>query len=106
MTEVMVTVFYDVGAVEKRERLRSLESLAKRIDDEAADAKDTLRLLKLARFGDKRTSAGSLRHNDNVVALSGIEADYDGEEHGFDDAVDILEKVGIESIIYTSPSHR
>ena len=37
--------------------------------------------------------------------ISGIEADYDGEEMTFDNAVEIAEKGDLACIIYTSPSH-
>ena len=47
----------------------------------------------------------SLRHDDNVLAISGIEGDYDGERVSFDDAVEIAEKADLACIIYTSPSH-
>ena len=40
------------------------------------------------------------------MAISGVEADYDGEQMTLDMARDLLEKQGIASIIYTSPSHR
>ena len=34
--------------------------------------------LKLAPFGDMRRAKGSLRHDANVLAITGVEADYDG----------------------------
>jgi hypothetical protein len=40
-----------------------------------------------------------------VECVTGCEADYDGELISFDEGKDILEKSGIEAIIYTSPSH-
>jgi hypothetical protein len=40
-----------------------------------------------------------------MLSISGVEADYDGEKISFDEAVEILEKAGIEAIVYTSPSH-
>jgi len=40
-----------------------------------------------------------------VLAISGIEADYDGEAMPFDDAVEVLTKAGVSAILYTSPSH-
>ena len=81
------------------------EYLAARILDTTAKEKERLPWLKLARFGDKRTTQNSLRHDANVLAISGVEADYDGEVMTFGEAYDLLEKQGIASIVYTSPSH-
>ena len=41
--------------------------------------KDALALLKMARFGDKRSAKNALRHDDNVLEVTGIIAEYDGE---------------------------
>ena len=70
-----------------------------------ARQKDKLKLLKLARFGDTRTPAGSLRSVANVIAVTGIEADYDGGSMSVDDAIALLHKQGIAAIVYTSPTH-
>jgi hypothetical protein len=71
------------------------------------ETKEKLKLFKLARFGDKRNpkGKGSYRWNGNVVYLSGIVADYDGEQVTLDDAAAKLRAAGIESFIYTTPSH-
>ena len=58
-----------------------------------------LKLLKSARFGDTRTTAGSLRSDANVIAVTGIEADYDGEFMSVDDAIALLQKQGIAAIV-------
>ena len=70
-----------------------------------APSKPQLPWLKLARFGELRSDKGSLRHDANVLAISGIEADYDGEEMPFDEAVERLAKAGVLAMVYTSPSH-
>jgi hypothetical protein len=71
----------------------------------AASAKDKLPLLKLATFGEERSSNNSLRHNANVKAISGTELDYDGEQVSFEGAVATLAKARLLALIYTSPSH-
>jgi hypothetical protein len=71
----------------------------------SAPQKVQLPWLKLAGFGTLPTAKGSLRWDGNVHAVSGIEADYDGERLSFEAAVEILEKAGVEAIVYTSPSH-
>jgi hypothetical protein len=100
-----VTFFDDYAAQTKREERVALAELAQRIRDTTASAKASLPWLKLARFGNTKTLKGSLRHDANVIAITGVEADYDGEELGFDAAIDIAEKAGLGCILYTSPSH-
>lgn len=100
-----VTFFDSYAALAKREQLIAIGDLAALIRKTHAPAKDRLPWLKLARFGDVKSDKGSLRHDLNVRAISGIEADYDGAEVSFDEAVEIAEKEGLQAIIYTSPSH-
>ena len=85
-----VTFFQTFGAGNKTEEKGTLAELAKYIQTTHAPAKDKLPWLKLAAFGDKRTNKGSLRHDANVRWVSGIEADYDGGQMPFDEAVGIL----------------
>jgi RecA-family ATPase len=62
--------------------------------------------LQLARFGETRKEeSGSLRSNENVVAVTGAVVDYDGEEMSPEDAAKQLVEAAIAGIIYTSPSH-
>jgi len=75
------------------------------ITPKEADSKVDLPLLKLARFGDMATDKGSLRHDANVVEVTGGEIDYDGEVHGIDYAAQKLREAGIHALLYTSPSH-
>ena len=106
MTTVAVTRFDDVLAMTKRERVLTLENLAAAIRRRNAPHKGALPLLKLARFGDTpKDDKGCLRHDKNVIAVTGCEADYDGERIGFETAVETLKQAGINAIVYTSPSH-
>jgi hypothetical protein len=102
---VWVTTFTDVYADSWQGEDLTLDDLAKLIRNTTASQKAALPLLKLARFGLLRTVANSLRHDANVTAVSGIEADYDGESMPFQEAVDRLEAAGFAFIAYTSPSH-
>ena len=103
---VIVTQFFDKFASKKREATFDVDELAKLIKTTTQRTKETLPWLKLARFGENKTDKGSFRHDDNLLAITGIEADYDGEKVSFDDAVETLTKAGIRAIAYTSPSHR
>ena len=105
---VAVTFFSDKVATVKAEATLPLSALAARIQRATAQDKACLPWLKLATFGEKRSDKGSLRHDENVIAVSGIEADYDAGQIPFADAVEKLLKaggLGIRAIAYTSPSH-
>ena len=105
MTPFLVTFFNDHTAQSKRQSNFTLASLAELIRTATADEKSRLPWLKLARFGNAKTEKGSLRHDRNVIACSGLEADYDGERISFEEAVDIIDKAGLQAIVYTCPSH-
>jgi hypothetical protein len=100
-----VTFFADYAAASKKIARHDMESLADLISRTTESHKEALPWLKLARFGDRRTPQQSLRYDANVIAVTGIEADYDDGKMMFDEARDLLEKQGIASLLYTSPSH-
>jgi putative DNA primase/helicase len=62
-------------------------------------------LLKLATFGDRATASGSLRSDDNLKDIFGIEGDYDSGEISMEEAATRIEHYGIEGFLYTTPSH-
>jgi hypothetical protein len=70
-----------------------------------AATKEQLEWMKFGLFSNKKTPKGSLRHDANMTGITGIEVDLDRETLGFDEVVDIIEKAGLEALIYTSPSH-
>jgi len=100
-----VTFFQDHAASSKHEEFYTLPSLAARIRATTATEKRRLPWLKLARFGEQRTEKGSLRHDANMLAVSGIEADYDAGDIPMVEAVERLNKAGVWAMVYTSPSH-
>jgi len=104
---IRLTVFDDAAAT--RRTTHSYERTLPQIRDmllrTTAPTKAQLPWLKLARFGRVRTSRGSLRHNANVLSISGVELDFDGENVGFDDALAKLKKLKCRALAFTSPSH-
>jgi hypothetical protein len=102
---VVVTFFTDHAATTKREERLSLEALVELIHTTAASDKASLPWLKLARFGENRSQGGALRNNDNVIAVTGLEADYDRGEMSLAEAKDIIASAGICTILYPSPSY-
>jgi len=104
--ELAVTFFADHAAKAKSERHMSLSGLAEVVEQTSAPRKDALPWLKFARFGTTaKDHKGCLRHDGNVVSLTGAVADYDGEEMSPEQAAERLDKAGIHAIVYTSPSH-
>jgi hypothetical protein len=101
-----ITIFADLGAATKRQLTVDLRGLAALIAGTHGASKRGLPLLKLATFGDQRSVRGSLRHDGNVKQTTGLEGDYDNERVGFDEAAALLRNARIETVIYTSPSHR
>jgi len=61
--------------------------------------------VKLAKFGDNRSTHNSLRHDSNVIEIYGIEGDYDLEVMSPESAIEKLEAAQITAVVYTSPSH-
>ena len=61
-------------------------------------------LLKLARFGEKKTDKGSLRSNENIEELFGVEGDYDAGEMSLEEAAERLRSAGVKCALYASPS--
>lgn len=62
--------------------------------------------IKLATFGTKRSEKNSLRTNENLEAVYGIEGDYDKEQVTIEQARTMLESHGIRAAFYPSPSNR
>lgn len=102
---VRFTLFFSQFADRKRQCKATLPEIAEKIRFTTARDKPLLPWIKLATFGDVPTGNGSLRHDANVLEITGIEADYDGELVGLSFARERLEKEGLASILYTSPSH-
>lgn len=112
-TSMWLSVFDDVYGRALTAEETTIEKLFERVRDTHAASKSALPLLKLARLGSLRTpqdptnpkKGGSLRHDKNVLTVSGIEGDYDGESMPFSEAVARLEAADVGFIAYTSPSH-
>lgn len=104
-SQCVVTFFSDKHARTRREERLPLGALSARIYNMSAAGKSKLPWLKFARFGDLRSDRKSLRHDANVLTITGIEADYDGGKVPFDAAVECLRNAGLCGVVYTSPSY-
>ena len=100
-----VSMFADVKAQRIEPNHLSLRQLQDRLNSTTARDKAALPLVKLATFGDARTDKGSLRHDANLLRVSGVEGDYDTGAVSPQDAAERLRQAGIAAQIYTTPSH-
>ena len=105
VAKITITCFDGFAARNKTERRVAWSQLQHEILATTAPSKQELPWLKLARFGQDRTAKGSLRHDANVLAITGVEADYDKGGMAVQQAVDLLEHAGLKAMVYTSPSH-
>jgi hypothetical protein len=105
VTDVTVTFFRDRAAKTKNQRTLDAVDLIRYIDAVHADRKEALPWLKLASFGNNPSDKGCLRHDGNVVAIHGVEGDYDDGEISLAEAKDRAVQSGLLCIIYPSPSY-
>jgi hypothetical protein len=101
---VVISFFANYAATYKHEARLTATALADIVLSTSRDSKERLPWLKCARFGDHRSERNSLRNNENVLAISGVEADYDDKRMSFEAAVRILRDANVFSLVYTSPS--
>jgi len=102
---VTVTFFKNKAAAILRLEDVTLRQLADRIASQTAADKARLPLLKLARFGTKRTDRNCLRHDANVIEFGGVEAEHDAGTISSEAALETIRKAGIRALLYTSPSY-
>ena len=100
------TIFLDLAAKTAPRHVSSIRQIDAAVKKITAAAKAGLPLLKLATFGTIPTPKGSLRHNANMLEVTGVEGDYDGEVVTPIEAAERLQQAGVAGFIYTSPSHR
>lgn len=101
-----LTIFPTVNAVKlERYDFTWAEVVDRCIHPHEYSTKADCPLIKLATFGDQRSSHGALRHDANVLAVSGVECDYDEGQLSAGSAALLLTLAGITAVVYTSPSH-
>ncbi len=99
------TIFHDVNAFKSQQYEWTWDDFCKKVESpKIYPTKEQMPLIKMASFGDNKTSKGSLRHNDNVIEVYGIEGDYDAGQVTMEEAQARLIRYGIEALLYTSPS--
>jgi hypothetical protein len=102
---ITITMFPDVFAKTLKQGKVTWEQLCKQVEEpKVYPWKKSMPLIKLATFGDAKTKTGSLRSDENVLEVFGIEGDYDAEKVSMADAATLLKKRGVKAILFTSPS--
>lgn len=102
---ITVTFFRNAAARSLTKKELTLDELGQRIRETSDSEKASLPWLKLAVFGNLRSGKESLRHDENVQEISGIELDYDDKRISFDDTIAALRRANLLALLYTSPSH-
>jgi len=101
------TRFLDKGASSARELKHDWRELVEHLQHAGPyAAKAVCPWIKLARFGTARSGKGALRHDGNLVEITGVEGDYDGEQMQPEEALQLLERANLCAVVYTSPSHK
>jgi hypothetical protein len=99
-----ITIFDDVKATSRRGFDVPWQTVIEQATNPPTyPTKAACPLIKLAAFGDTFSQRGSLRHDGNVIAVSGIECDYDAGLIAPGVVAAMLQ--GVQAVIYTSPSH-
>ncbi len=106
MPVLSITQFNNHTASAKQEHAWANDELDEYvIDPPVSESKSQCAWIKLAKFGNVRTQKNSLRHDANVISISGAEGDYDGKVMPIAEAACILDQAGIKATLYTSPSY-
>jgi hypothetical protein len=99
------TLFDDQFALGRMCLTATLDQMAHNISVTHKDSKSELPWVKMALFGNNKGETGCYRRNENVIALTGCEGDYDGGPITFAKAIKRLKKAGIAGMLYTTPSN-
>lgn len=106
MTIIKVTHWADVKGQSKRDQVFKWGDFCEWVKTRPPTAvKLDAPLIKLATFGELRTGKNSLRHDQNVAEVFGLEGDHDAESVTPEAAISMLEKAGIRAMVATSFSH-
>lgn len=105
------TIFDNVGCATATTFTKPWPDFVKMLGQPATNhVKTNGKLLKLARVGNKRKpnpkqpdpNQWSLKHDGNMVEITGIEGDYDAGAVSVERAIELLEAAGIRATVYTS----
>lgn len=109
---ISFTVFHNLGCSEASRLSKSWPEVCEmlRAPDVIPRGKLSAPLLKMATFGEERNpddaqpdfDKRSLRYTENLLTITGVEADYDEGEMTMEEAAHLLEKAGVRAVLYSS----
>jgi len=102
---MQVTFFRDQQARSFVSDDLTLEKIRALVLDTQAEHKTKLPWIKLAVFGNKPSESNCLRHDANVIQITGIELDYDDKKIPMAEGIKIAKQANLQCLFYTSPSH-
>lgn len=104
---IVYTIFRDTSAARKYELAETWDEIVARIrEPQTGTSKAALPLLSMGVYGSSKSSNGALRHAGNLIRVTGVEGDYDGEEVALETAAEKLALIGVRCVLYTTPTHR
>ena len=103
--DLVFTVFPDPKARGRTEMAMRWGDFIAWLHGQPAGEKAKAELVKLATFSGEATATGCLRHDPAVVAVTGIEGDYDAGWMTPASAVRLLDAAGIMAAVVTTHSH-
>ncbi|MFW5983297.1 MAG: hypothetical protein ACOCQ4_02260, partial [bacterium] len=105
--EFIITYWNDISGFNKFESNRNWPKFIDELKNVSEQSeKKQCPLIKCAKFGEKKTEKGSLRHDNNVEELYVIEGDIDNGKISIEDAKQSLENENIKAVIFTTWSHK
>ena len=100
---IIATVFQNVGCATIEKTCAAWGEVSAMLNVPVSEpVKKNGKLLVLATFGDKKSKAGSLKCDSNLLTINGVIGDYDGGIMPLTTAKDLLERAGIRACLYTS----
>jgi len=106
MSSFTFTLFPDLSGSQSTEHTTDIDGLEQWLRDmPERPNKAACPLVSFARYGNQRTAKGSLRHDANILSMTGLTGDYDQGELEPATAAAIIELAGIEAMVVTTPSH-
>ena len=105
-SKVFWTVFDDIQSKKAHEgQGRWTDVVALMTNAAVYPSKAACPLFKGAKFGLKKTPTGALRNDNNLIAISMIEGDYDGGKLSVQEATERLEQYKMRALVVTTASH-
>ena len=102
--EVRLTVFKNLAGTSVQPMEMTWADFLEWLDRLPPKPKAESPLVKFGVFGDTPTAKGSLRHDDNLLEVTGLEGDYDAGKVTPEAAQRLLDAAGVQAVVVTTHS--